>query len=267
MIKQIIFFCNDLYQNRHLIIQLVIKDLKSKYFGSYLGLLWAFIQPLVTILILWFVFQVGFKSVPVSNCPFILWLIAGIIPWFFFADALGNATRSILDYDYLVKKVVFKVEFLPIIKLVSAFLIHIFFIFVLIIFFILFQYPFSLYIIQILYYLAALLILLTGISFITSSIIIFFRDVGQIVAMALQLGFWGPPIFWSLNMIPAKFQIYLKLNPVFYIINGYRDSLINKLWFWNNWELTIYFWIITLLTLIAGVSVFNKLKPHFADVL
>jgi len=267
VIKQLFIFLKDLYTNRQLIFQLTASDFKAKYLGSYLGLLWAFIQPLVTILILWFVFQVGFKSVPVSNCPFILWLIAGIIPWFFFADALGNTTNSVLEYSYLVKKIVFRVSILPVIKLCSALLIHVFFVFVLIGFFIVFKYPFSLHCIQILYYLVALSVLIMGLSFFTSSVVIFLRDVGQLVSMFLQFGFWGTPIFWSLNMIPAKYQFFLKLNPVFYIINGYREALIYKKWFWESWELTLYFWGVTGFLFIGGAIVFKRLRPHFADVL
>jgi len=267
MVQNIIFHLKELYTIRNLLLQLTIRDIKSKYLGSYLGLLWAFIQPLMTICILWFVFQVGFKSFPVDNCPFILWLLAGIFPWFFFADALGNSTSAILDYSYLVKKIVFRVGILPVIKLLSALVIHLFFICFLFFIFVLFRYPFTLYSIQVFYYLTAMIILIMGFSYITSSIVIFFRDIGQIVSMALQLGFWGTPIFWSLKMIPEKYHFVLKLNPVFYIVNGYRDSLINKKWFWENWELTVYFWSITVVLFIFGILTFKTLRPHFADVL
>jgi lipopolysaccharide transport system permease protein/teichoic acid transport system permease protein len=248
-------------------LQLTVRDFKAKYLGSYLGLLWAFIQPLVTILILWFVFQVGFKSMPVSNCPFILWLIAGIIPWFFFADAVSNTTGSVLEYSYLVKKMVFRVSILPVIKILSAFLIHLFFVLVLLGFFIGFDYRFSLHVLQIPYYLGALIVLIMGISYFTASVVVFLRDISQLVSMFLQFGFWGTPIFWSLNMIPDKYQFFLKLNPVFYIINGYRDALIYRRWFWESWELTLYFWCITLLIFVTGATVFKRLRPHFADIL
>ncbi len=76
-----------------------------------------------------FVFQVGFKAQPVDNFPFILWLVAGMLPWFFFADAISTGTNSIIENSYLVKKVVFRVSLLPIIKLLSALSIHLFFIF------------------------------------------------------------------------------------------------------------------------------------------
>ena len=84
-------------------MELTASDFKSRYLGSYLGLLWAFIQPVATILIFWFVFEVGFKAAPIGNFPFILWLIAGIIPWFFISDCLASSTVSVVENSYLVK--------------------------------------------------------------------------------------------------------------------------------------------------------------------
>ena len=93
--KSVFSFIMDIVQNRQLLLELTKKDLKQRYLGSYLGVLWAFIQPMITVLIFWFVFQVGFKSMPVDNFPFVLWLVCGMFPWFFFSDAWLSATESI----------------------------------------------------------------------------------------------------------------------------------------------------------------------------
>ena len=95
-VKLLYHFLLDLYHNKALLWDLTKKDLKQRYLGSYLGVLWAFIQPTITVFIFWFVFQVGFKSMPVYNFPFILWLVCGMFPWFFFTDAWGSATNSIV---------------------------------------------------------------------------------------------------------------------------------------------------------------------------
>lgn len=107
-------FSQAMIKSRHIIFELARQDLKARYLGSYLGIVWAFIQPVISILIFWFVFQVGFKSTPVNNVPFILWLTAGMVPWFFFSDSILGATNSILDNSFLVKKVLFRVSILPI---------------------------------------------------------------------------------------------------------------------------------------------------------
>lgn len=260
-------FFRDVIRNRRLLIDLIKNDFKSRYLNNYLGVLWAFIQPTITILIFWFVFQVGFKSPPVQETPFVLWLIAGMIPWFFFAEALGSATNAILDNSFLVKKIVFRVSLLPIVKIASALIIHVFFIMFMLGMFLYYGYMPTLYWLQILYYLFATVILLLGISWITSSIVIFFRDLGQLVSMGIQFGFWLTPIFWMLTMVPEAYRWIFKLNPVYYITQGYRDALINNVWFWNKSMETLQFWVITAMFFTLGAIIFRKLRPHFADVL
>ena len=154
-IKTFYRFLKDIYNSKRLLIDLAKNDFKSRYMGNYLGILWAFVQPLVTILIFWFVFQVGFKSMPVDNFPFILWLLAGMVPWFFFAESLQSATQSVLSNSFLVKKVVFRVSLLPIIQIISALTIHIFFILFMFGMFLYYGYTPSIYWLQILYYLFA----------------------------------------------------------------------------------------------------------------
>ena len=260
-------FLKSIYKNRALLWQLTKNDFKQKYLGNFLGVAWAFIQPTATIAIFWFVFQVGFKSKPVGDYPFILWLIAGMLPWFFFAETLSTATNSILANNFLVKKVVFRVSLLPIISILTTLIVHLFFILFMFGMFIYYGYSPDIYWIQIFYYLFALIILLLGLSWITSSVVVFFRDLGQIIAMVIQFGFWLTPIFWSIGMIPQKYHWLLKLNPIYYIIQGYRDSLINHKWFWEHPVMTIYYWIVTIAIFIVGSLIFKRLRPHFADVL
>lgn len=266
-IKQFYNFLKDMVRSRWLIIELTKKEFQIRYLGSYFGMLWAFIQPAISILILWFLFEVGFKTMPVNNFPFLLWLMAGILPWFFIAETLASGTNSIIESSYLVKKVVFRVSVLPIIKILSAVVVHSFFIMVLIGMFWIYGYTPTVYTFQVIYYLIASIILITGISWITASLIIFVRDLGQVVAIAIQFGFWATPIFWSFKILPAEYLLYLKLNPFFYIVEGYRDSLIHHIWFWEHLPLTLYFWSITLSIFVLGALVFRRLRPHFADVL
>lgn len=260
-------FLKSIFQNKALLWSLTKNDFKQKYMGNFLGIAWAFIQPTATVLIFWFVFQVGFKSQPVDNFPFILWLLAGMFPWFFFAEGLANSTNSILANSFLVKKVVFRISLLPIISLLSALAIHIFFIFFMFIMFMYYGYSPQIHWIQIVYYLFATSVLLLGLSWITSSVVVFFRDIGQLVAIIIQFGFWLTPIFWSMKIVPEKYFWIIQLNPMVYIINGYRNSMIYGKWFWEDIQMTLYFWTMTVIIFIIGGLTFKKLRPHFSDVL
>lgn len=257
----------ELYRNRNLIMDLAKNDFKTKYAGSYLGVIWAFIQPIVTVAVYSFVFQVGFRSGSVEGCPYVLWLVAGMVPWFFFTDSLMGATNTMLEYSYLVKKVVFKISILPIVKILSAMVVHIFFVVITFVLFAFFGWYPDFYCIQVVYYTFCLAVFVFALSYITCSIIIFFRDLGQIISITLQIGMWMTPIMWQETMLSENVRWILKLNPIYYIVTGYRNALIDKVWFWQTPKQFLYFWGVTAIVFVIGSVVFKKLKVHFADVL
>ncbi len=267
MIKAFILFLRALYKSRALLLQLTVRDFKTRYLGSFLGLLWAVIQPVCTVCIFWFVFQVGFKAAPVDNFPFILWLIAGIVPWFYISECLATGTNAIAESSYLVKKVVFRVSTLPLVKLLSALVIHLFFLGITFVLFFAYGYPPTIHAIQLIYYVFLLTLFLLGVIWITASLMVFLKDIGQLIALFLQFGFWMTPIFWSIQQIPPRYQLMLKLNPFYYIVQGFRDSLIYHVWFWEHPKGTLYFWTITIVAFLGGALVFTRLRPHFADVM
>lgn len=264
----------NLFQNRKLIWTLAKNDFRTKYAGSYLGVLWGFIQPVVSILVYWFAFEKGLKMTAQNlstggNVPYVLWLTAGLVPWFFLQEAFNGGTSALRDYDYLVKKVVFHVEILPTVRVVSALFTHMFFIAFTLVFFFCYRYTPDIYVIQVVYYSIALMALVLGLCYLTSAIMVFFKDLGQIVTIVLQVGIWITPIMWNIDTAqfsPTVIKI-LKLNPMFYIVQGYRDALINKRWFWEYGSMTLYYWIFTAVMVLLGVRVFKKLRVHFADVL
>ncbi len=257
----------ELYRNRQLIFNLAKNDFKTRFAGSFFGIVWAFVQPVITILIYWFVFSVGFRSPGVADCPFVLWMTAGLVPWFFFSEAWNGATNSLIEYSYLVKKVVFKISVLPIVKVMSALLISLCFHMLLFILFMLYGYLPDLYWLQFPYYMLCNFLLALSLSYITCSAIPFFRDLGQIIGIILQVGVWMTPIMWNIEMIPATWRWVMKINPMYYIVQGYRDALSTKLWFWQDITWTIYFWALVGALFVFGNILFKRLRPHFADVL
>lgn len=265
--NQLLSLFKELKANSRLILNLSKNDFKTRFAGSYLGIVWAFIQPVVTVLVYWFVFQVGMRSGDVGDFPFVLWLIAGLVPWFFFQEALSAGTNALIEYQYLVKKIVFKISTLPIVKVLSALYVHIFFVLFTLILYCFYGYFPDLYTLQIIYYMFCTFVFVLALTYITCSVVIFFRDVTQIIGIVLQIGVWMTPIMWQLSILPKGFAWFFKINPMYYIVSGYRDALINKVWFWNNFYMTLWFWFVTLGLFGVGSIVFKRLKVHFADVL
>lgn len=258
----------ELYNNRKLIWTLSKNDFKTKFSGSYLGKLWAFVQPVVTVLVYWFVFQVGLRANNMCDYPYVLWLMSGLVPWFYFSDALNGGTNALIEYNYLVKKVVFNISILPVVKVLSNIFVNLFFIGLVFVLCWIYGYTPDLYSLQLVYYMLCSFLLVLGLSYFTSAVVCFFRDLGQIVSIALQIGMWITPILWDASQ---KFEGWLlmifKLNPVYYIVDGFRDCLLQKTWFFDKGAWTIYFWVFTILVNVIGVRVFKKLRVHFADVL
>lgn len=263
----------ELYQSRELIWKLARNDFKKRYAGSYLGFFWALIQPVITVLMYWIVFDVVFntRSQMIASgveVPYVLYLTAGLVPWFYFSEAITNGTNALLEYSYLVKKVVFKISILPIIKLIAATFIHVFFTVVLLVVASCYGYYPTVYTIQLIYYSFCLFVFVLAMSYCTCAIVVFFRDLGQIINILLQVGMWATPILWDINMIsdPTLISIF-KLNPLVYIVNGFRSSIYGTEWFFEHFYSSTYFWIFTVTLFCIGSLIFKRLKVHFADVL
>ncbi len=267
MLKKVTALFHLIWARRGLIGSMAARDVKAQYVGSSLGILWTIIHPVVMISVFWFVFSIGFKAKPMNDVPFVVWLTAGLAPWYFFSEIISGSTGLVVANAHLVKRTIFFPQILPIVKILAALVTHTVFLAVLIFLLVFQQQPFSLMFFQVFYYLACLIVLALGISWATSALNVFLRDIGQLVTVALQVGFWVTPIFWDIQMMSEKTQWFLKLNPVYYIIQGYRDSFISFVPFWHHPLYTCYFWLVAGILLIAGALIFKRLKPQFSDVL
>ena len=273
-LEQILSIPKEVIGNRKLVAALGKNDFRNKFAGSFFGTFWAFVQPIITVFVYWFVFEkalnVGTQATKGGIAvPYVLWLLSGLVPWFFFSDGVGSGSNALLEYTYLVKKVVFNVSCLPVVKVMSSLYVHIFFIaFTILMYSFYGMFP-GLFSLQLLYYSFAMTINVIALVYLTSAIVAFFRDMTQIVNIGLQVGVWFTPIMWNIDSmnVSGALLVLLKANPLYYIVMGYRDSLINHIWFWQRPGITLYFWMFTILLFIGGTYVFRRLQPHFADVL
>lgn len=266
---EVIKFIREIFEKRHLIYELVKRDFKSRYTGSYMGLLWTILQPLMMMLIMWVVFSFGLRGGKMAGgVSFIAYMFSAQIAFVFFSEAMNSSTNVIWEYSFLVKKVNFRLSVLPIVKLISALIIHsIFLIIVVVMNGIGGVYP-SIYYLQIPYYIMCLMLLALGLGWITSSINVFIRDITNVVQIVLQFAFWLTPIFWNPALLPESMRKYVFLNPLSYIVSGYRDCLLYQKPFWKaDPVMTACFWGFTIISLLLGITIFRKLRPHFADVI
>lgn len=270
LIKRTLTFVKTLWKQRQMILELSRKDFRKRFVTSYLGMFWAFVNPIVMLVILWFLFTVGFKAGRVGDMqlPFFVWLATAMILWNFFQEAFASSTNVIDEYSFLVRKVNFRLSILPIVKITTALIVH--GIFLLILVGILFAYGItpSWHWLQFIYYLFCTFMLVLGLSWLTSALNVFVKDVKEVVGIFLAFGFWLTPIFWKITMIPEQYRFVFKLNPLYYVVEGYRKAFLFRVPLWQeDPEMTLYFWGVTVFFLLAGITVFRKLRAHFADVI
>jgi len=258
----------SLREQRFLIWQLAKYQLRQQYAATFIGSFWAIFQPVATILVFWFVFSYGFKiQFRDGDFPFFIVLFCGFAPWLYFADALSGGTSSVVSHSYLVKKIAFPLEILPIVHLVVAYIVHIFLTLFIIFILIINGIKPTIYIFQLAYYMIALSVFSAGFMWLLAALNTFQRDIGQSIGVILTLWFWLTPIVWPIEQLPETAQRILKINPVYYIVNGYRDSLLYQKSILVDWQYAIYFWAVSVLILTVGIVIFNRMKYHFADVL
>jgi lipopolysaccharide transport system permease protein len=259
-------FLKQIYLNRFIVWELTKRDFRTKYINNLFGLSWAILEPLAMMVILWFIFTYV-RTGRSTDVPFAIFLLTGLVAYDFFNKTLNSSTRSIKNFGFLLNKVNFRVAIIPLVKTASEVMIHLIILVIVAVIVLLNGIPITFYWLQVFYYLFAMCALLTGLSWFTSSISLFFPDINYIITIVMRVLFFFTPIFWDARTIPDQYIGYFKLNPLFYLVNGYRDSFLFQVAFWEHPMEALYYWIVTAFFFILGVVVFKRLRPHFADAI
>ncbi|MBW4550899.1 MAG: ABC transporter permease [Aphanocapsa sp. GSE-SYN-MK-11-07L] len=251
---------------------LVQRDLEARYKGSVLGNLWPVINQLSQLLIYTYVFAIvlrvklSLEGLPANNLTFGLWLFAGLLPWTAFANGFTVGAASVIVQPNLVKKVVFPVELLPLVPVLSAFV----------------ESSFGLMILITLVAVSAQtihptlallplvwlpqLMLTAGLAYLSAGLTVFLRDIPQTLTVVLNLWFYLTPIVYPETIIPAQIRPWVFwLNPMAAIAENYRDAILRgEMQHWREWGIAL---IVSFAVLLAGLWCYRRLRPAFADVL
>ena len=211
-----------IFEQRHILKDMVVKEQKAKYTGSILGLAWAIIIPILIMAVISFVFGIVLKM-EIERFP--LFVLSAILPWMFFAAALSNATNSILNQKHLLRQFTFNIEILPLSSILADLLNFLLGWIVIIPIFLFFK-------LKVVYLLPSLCIIVflhllftIGLGIALSILNVFFRDIGQLLGIALMFWFWITPIFYSVDIIPLSYRWIYNFNPITPYIVSYRDIL------------------------------------------
>ncbi len=264
-LKEII---KDHIEYRRQLVQLAKADMKKAY-GGVLGMGWAIIRPAILIFVFWFAFSVGLrKGGDVEGYPFFLWLIAGMIPWFYMRDMITGGAGSIRRYKYLVTKIKFPVSTIPTFVSMGSLATHAGLVVLMIGIFLLFGYRPTIYYLQIPLYMILMFLFFTAWGLFSGVLSSISRDFLNLVKSLTQALFWMSGILYDANGIGQQWiRNILLFNPVTIVVNGYRNALIYQKWFWEDWQQLVNFAIVYAVMLLLAVWVYRKLKKDIPDVL
>lgn len=252
----------ELYNYRELLKTNIRKEIRGKYKGSWLGILWTFLNPLLMLAVYSFVFPYILR-VNVEN--YTIFMIVALIPWNFFTAAIQTGTGSVVANGNILKKVYFPREIIPISITTSQlvnFLITCLIMFVFIIFS---GVGFSWHIVIFPLLILIQYLITLAFTFILSAITVFVRDIDHFVSVILMLGFYATPIVYQASMLPDKFQWALKINPMAQIVEAYR-----AIFYYHqmpDWTMLAIWGIASVVLLVVGYAIFKKLEKSFVEEL
>ncbi|RBP91545.1 teichoic acid transport system permease protein [Cytobacillus firmus] len=275
--RSVLTVIKEQFQSFYLVRRLSVYEMKSANSNNYLGVLWEIINPMIQIAIYWFVFGFGiFHSagrgdVELSGelIPYFPWMLSGIVVWFFINQAILQGSKSVYTRIKMISKMSFPMSVIPTFVIFSKLYQHLMLLAVVLVIFQFLGYPINIFYIQLPYFIISTIVFLVALSLITSTISTIVRDFQMLIQSLVRILIYLSPFLWPpYHLQPEIIQIIMKLNPIYYLAEGYRASILGLSWYpVEHWEYTLYFWGITVSLLIFGSILHVKFRDRFVDFL
>lgn len=254
---------NEILKFREMIKSFTIRELKTRYKGSFLGFLWTFVNPLLQLLVYSLMFPFILK---ISEKNYAMFLFVALIPWGYFTNSIQGSCGLILGNSSLVTKVYFPREILPITHTLSGLFNTIFSYMIVFPMLLIFNIPITINLIWLPIILFGQTILNLGFSLIVSSINVFFRDLEYLISVGLMALYFMTPIMYNINILPPRYQkLLLFFNPMAGYSILYRDIMYYGVM--PKLKLLIYLFFISICIFLIGYFIFQKLQRKFAEIL
>ena len=255
---------------RKQILSLGLFDLKKISAGAVLGPLWFFAKPAVYILVFWFALEVGLRSADQtgSDVPYILWLMGGLIPWFYIQEILGTGINIFKRYSYLVTKIKFPLAGIQTIFSISTFVIQLGLVAALLVVYFLCGQPLDLYLLQLPVALVLMFVFFNMFSLVTSLLSAISKDFMNLMKTLSTPLFWLSGIIFNVyNLQLPLVELVLMLNPITFIVTMYRCAVYDKMWIWDKPEAIVGFVVVFAVTLVITLVIYRRTHEEVADVL
>lgn len=257
------------YQYRKQLFKLAKSDIIKTYKGAALGWSWAIIRPAITIFVFWFAFTIGLRSgKPVQGYSFFLWLIAGMVPWFYMRDMISTGAGSLRRYRFLITKIKYPICTIPTFVSMSHIAVHMGLLLIVIAIFIGAGHMPDIYYLQLPFYMLLMFMFFTAWSLFAGVLAAISRDFLNLVKALTTALFWLSGIIYDPAGIKQEWiRDILMFNPITLIAKGYRNSFIYKQWFWEAPQDLLNFAIVYAVMCILAVWAYKRLRRDIPDVL
>lgn len=255
----------SIFEYRELLKTNVKKDIRGKYKGSFLGILWSFLNPLLQVVVYWIVFPYLFRGAAIPN--YLCYLVTGIIPWTFFINTVTMGTVSMKSNANILKKVYFPREILLVSQVLSGIINFLISCVIIIIFCVGTGAGVSWHLVFLPLVIIIQSMLTLGITFILSAVDVYVQDMEYIVQFVLNMAFYATPILYSLDMFGSAGVLLklIRLNPLTVLINAYREIFLYH--HIPGMKGLLMVALLSIIILICGYKIFRKLERNFAEEL
>ena len=256
----------EAWLNRKRTLRVVRYDIKIENRSFYLGTFWKVLSPLIQIGTFWLIFGLGIRGgSPVDGFPFLLWMLAGIVPWFFISRGITTGSTSINAKAGIIFKIKYPIPTVPIGAVLHSLYDHVILLIIMAITFFAHGYYPTIHWLNLIYYVSFAFVFLVALAMITSVIVRLAPDFGRLIASLLQMLFFLTPILWQETYLPPWIMRVFSANPVRYIVNGFRNSLLYQNNFYEfPWRIA-FFWPVTVVVLAVGCWLQRKYSHRFVD--
>lgn len=250
-------------------VKMARSDLVRTYRGSALGWSWALIKPVITIFIYWFAMSLGLrKGQPHGDYVYFLWLIFGMVPWFYISDMLHRGTECMRKYRYLITKIHYPVSTIPTFVSLSNLFVQSCLLLVVYILSVIMGHPPTLYHLQIFFYLALTYLFFTSWALFAAPISAISADFQNLVKSVVFAFLWISGIFFDVDTLENQtIAAILKVNPITYLVKGFREAFMSEAWFWEHPIRLAVFLGELLIMFLLGLWSFKRLRKEMPDVL
>lgn len=257
---------NEMWTNRARMMRIVRFDIKIENRSFYLGTLWKIIAPLIQLGTFWFVFGIGIRGgSPIDGFPFLVWLLTGLVPWFFISRGITTGAMSISNKASMIFKIKYPVSTVPIGAIIICLYDSFVMLGIMLIIFLAHGITPTIYWLNIVYYMIFSFFLLAALAMVTSVVVQLAKDFGRLITSLLQLLFFLTPILWQEGNVPEWARPLFIMNPVRYIVTGYRYALLYERHFFERPLLIISFCIMVMVIFMFGCFLQRKYATRFVD--